>query len=66
MKKYDALKRSQIIIRVYAIDCALLHAKYGSDKDRKLRADRRELLEALQKKDAELIAKWNASSYPAD
>lgn len=66
MRKYDALKRSQIYIRIYELERQLPGLKYGSDKDRRLRAERAELLDALQKKDAELIAKWNASCYPAD
>ena len=73
MKRFDALRRSQIIIRLYAIerellranDRGLLHVKPGSSTDRRLRTERSELLEALQKRDAELIAKWNASGYPA-
>lgn len=65
MKKFDALRRSQIYSRIYAVEKLLPGLKYGSDKDRRLRAERAELLEALQKKDAELIDKWNKSGYPA-
>jgi len=65
IRKFDALRRSQIVIRLYAIERQLPGLKYGSSKDRQLRDERRELLEALQKKDRELIAKWNASGYPA-
>lgn len=63
--KYDRLRRSQLVIAIHAIEQQLPALKYGSEKDRRLRAERSELFEALQKRDAEIIERWRASGYPA-
>lgn len=65
MNKYLSLKRSQIVIALYAHERELLQIKAGSTRDATLRARRAELLAALQIKDQELIDKWNKSGYPA-
>ena len=58
--KYLGLRRSQICIALNADERELLRVKPGSVKDRALRARRALLFEALQKKDAEIFAKWEA------
>ena len=58
VNKYAALSRSQVIIRLTSIECALMNCKSGSDRDRKLRAERRDLFAALEEKDAALLKKW--------
>lgn len=63
--KYSVLKRSQVCARIHAIEQKLLNTKPGFARERDLRAERTELFLVLRERDAELVAKWENSGYPA-
>ena len=57
-RKFDALKRSQLCLRLHLCERELLGCKPGSSRDRALRAERADLLAALTVKDAEIYKRW--------
>lgn len=66
--KHDALKRSQLLVRLWGVESQLLavdvrgkvRIKSGSTRDRELRAERTALLQAIKRKDEALLEKWRA------
>lgn len=66
MTKFDALKRSQICLRLHLCERELLGVKPGSSRDRVLRAERAGLLEALRIKDDELLKRWQDSGFHSE
>lgn len=68
MKRYAALRRSQIAIRLWSIEQELLASdgrgrpriKSGSTRDKALRVERAALFDALKDKDEAILAKWRA------
>lgn len=71
MNRFVALRRSQLVIAIYAIDRELLartpnntlSVKPDSVRDVALRQRRALLLDALQIKDAELLAKFAKAGF---
>lgn len=69
MNKYSTLRRSQLLVRLIALDGQLLatdgrgrpRIKWGSTKDRELRRERAQVFEALAARDAEILAQWHAA-----
>lgn len=66
--KYASLKRSQLLVRLIEIENELLatngrgqpRIKWGTPRDRTLRAERAQLLDEMHKRDAEIIKQWHA------
>jgi hypothetical protein len=66
--KLDALKRSQLTVRLWRVESELLatdsrgrvRIRFGSTRDRELRAERAALLAAITRKDDALLAQWRA------
>jgi len=66
--KYALLRRSQIAIRLLALERELLatdgrgrpRIRSGSTRDGTLRKERAELFRALEQKDAAILEKWRA------
>lgn len=63
--KYTLLSRSQIMMRIHALEQILLHVKGGSERDRVTRKERAELFVALKEKDDALIRRFNGDNANA-
>ena len=67
--KYAQLRRSQLLVRLLGIEAQLLattahgqpRIKWGTPRDRALRKERAELLDAMHERDAQILAHWRAS-----
>ena len=58
MNKYAAVRRSHLMIALHVLACELEHVKPGCKRHGYARRQRTELLDELQKRDAELIVKF--------
>lgn len=56
--KYTALRRSQIVIAMHVLTRELEHLKFGGKRHVDAARQRTELLDELQKRDSELIARF--------
>lgn len=74
MNKFSTLRRSQVYVRLLDIEAQLLattangqpRIKWGTPRDRALRAERKQLLDDMQRRDAEIVAHWWASTPAKD